>query len=439
MTHMTTTPSAISGGSSTASGGPFASAGFRRFFAARTLAESGTEVAAFAIPLLAVLVLDATPAQVGLLGALTTAAYLLIGLPAGVWTDRLRRRPVLVAGQLLHGLILLSIPLAWALDALTLAQLYACALLGGVASLFARIAQQGLLPAVVGRDRLMAANSALGGLSSTALLAGRGAGGHLVQHLGAPFVILLDGIAQFASGLLTLTVRVREPEPATGGRRLRTEVAQGLRHVFGHPLLRSMALSALLVNLGLGALVLMTPVLIVTDLGLAEGRVGMFFMVGAAGVLAGSLAAARVEARLGPGRTLLGCALITAAGGAAVPFLTAGNFWALSAVWALSQAGIGAVNVVQLTLRQRWTPDHLLGRMTATLRFMMTGALTLAGLYAGAVAQVWGVRAALVAGAVILALGWLPLARPGRFAVPGASEMPETPRAPAVTGRTAPR
>ncbi|WP_436885262.1 MFS transporter [Nocardiopsis dassonvillei] len=420
---MTTTTPAPGGPSAPASGGLLASAGFRRFFAARTLAETGTEVAAFALPLLAVLVLDATPAQVGLLGALATAAYLLVGLPAGVWTDRLRRRPVLVAGQLLHGLVLLSIPLAWALDALTLGQLYVCALLGGVASLFARIAQQGLLPSIVGRDRLMAANSALGGMSSTALLAGRGAGGHMIQYLGAPFVILLDGLAQCASGLLTLTVRVREPAPATGERRLPAEMAEGVRHVFGHPLLRAMALSALLVNLGLGAIVLMAPVLIVTDLGLPEGRVGWFFMVGAAGVLVGSLVATRAVDILGPGRTLLGCALLAGAGAAGVPFLSAEGFWAVAALWALSQAGIGAVNVVQLTLRQRWTPDHLLGRMTATLRFMMTGALTVSALYAGAVAQVWGVRAALVAGAAIVALGWIPLARPssfpGRFPEPG--------------------
>lgn len=390
--------------------GPFASADFRRFFAARTMADTGTEVGALAMPLLAVLTLDATPGQVGLLGALTTAAYLIIGLPAGVWTDRLRRRPVIVVSQFLHGLVLLSIPFAWALGVLTLAQLYACALLGGAAALFSRIAQQGFLPALVGRDRLLPANAALTGLQSTSTLVGRGSGGYLVQFLGAPVVLLLDGLAQCASALVTGAVRVREPRPERSERRLLAEIQEGLRYVFGHELLRPIAASTLIVNLGLSPLIVMAPVLIVTDLGLGEGRAGLFFMIGAVGVLIGSMVSTRLADRLGTGRALVLNSAVAGVGALAVPFLTTGNFWAVSVVWALSQFGIGTLNVVQVTLRQRITPDRMLGRMTATLRFLMTGAVTVGALYAGAVAEVWDVRTALVVGAAASLFGWIPLA-----------------------------
>ncbi|GAA1098762.1 MFS transporter [Nocardiopsis metallicus] len=390
--------------------GPFASAGFRRFFAARTMADTGTEVGALAMPLLAVLTLDATPGQVGLLGALTTAAYLIIGLPAGVWTDRFRRRPVIVVSQFLHGLILLSIPLAWALGALTLTQLYVCALLGGAAALFSRIAQQGFLPALVGRDRLLPANAALTGLQSTSILVGRGSGGYLVQFLGAPAVLLLNGLAQCASSLVTAAVRVQEPEPERSERRLLAQIREGARYVFGHEILRPVAASTLIVNLGLSPLIVLAPVLIVTDLGLSEGRAGLFFMVGAVGVLLGSMVSTRLAVHLGTGRTLVLSSLVTGVGALAVPFLTTANFWAVSVVWALSQLGIGTLNVVQVTLRQQVTPDRMIGRMTATLRFLMTGALTIGALYAGAVAELWDVRAALAVGAAVSLLGWIPLA-----------------------------
>ena len=390
--------------------GPFASAHFRRFFAARTMADTGTEVGALALPLLAVLTLDATPGQVGLLGALTTAAYLVIGLPAGVWSDRLRRRPVIVVSQFLHGLILLSIPLAWVLGVLTLTQLYVCALLGGAAALFSRIAQQGFLPVLVGRERLMPANAALTGVNSTSILAGRGMGGYLVQFLGAPVVVLLDGLAQCASSLATAAIRVREPRPAPSDRRLLGEINEGLRYVFGHAVLRSMALSATVLNLGLSPLIVMAPVLIVTDLGLNEGRAGLFFMIGAAGVLIGSVVSTRLTKRFGSGRALVLTAAATGIGALAVPFLTAANFWAVCVVWAFSQFGIGTVNVIQTTLRQRLTPDRMLGRMTATMRFLMTGAVTVGALYAGAVAEVWDVRTALAVGAAVTLLGWVPLA-----------------------------
>ena len=226
---------------------------------------------------------------------------------------------------------------------------------------------------------------------------------------GNPAVLLLNGLAQCASAAVTATVRVREPGPARSERHLLAEIGEGLRYVYGHDLLRPLALSALVVNLGLGPLIVMAPVLIVTDLGLNEGRAGLFFMVGAVGVLVGSVVSTRLAERLGSGRALVLMGIVTGAGALAVPFLTAAGFWAVCVIWAFSQLGIGTFNVVQVTLRQRLTPDRMLGRMTATMRFLTTGALTVGALYAGAVAEVWGVRAALAAGAAVTALGWVPL------------------------------
>ncbi|MBE3000264.1 MFS transporter [Nocardiopsis sp. HNM0947] len=390
--------------------GPFSSAPFRRFFAARTMADLGTEVGALALPLLAVLTLDAGPGQVGLLGALSTAAYLVVGLPAGAWTDRVRRRPVIVLSQFLHGVVLLSIPLAWAAGVLTLAQLYVCAFLGGVAALFSRTAQQGFLPAVVGRERLMPANTALAGMGSAAVVAGRGVGGYLVQTLGAPHAVLLNGVVQCASAAVTTGVRVSEPDPERRSRSMSAEIAEGVRHVFGHSLLRPIAFSTLILNLGLSPLLVLAPVLIVGDLGLPESRVGLFFMVGAAGAVAGSLVAGALAAGIGTGRALIVATVLAGATAFAVPFLSESAFWPVCAVWALSQGGVGLLNVVQTTLRQRLTPDALLGRMTATMRLLMTGALTLGSLAAGVLAEAADVRTALAVGAAVMALAWMPLA-----------------------------
>ncbi|MEU5529193.1 MFS transporter [Micromonospora chersina] len=224
---------------------------FRYVYAAHLADSLGFQVGYLAVPVLAVSVLAATAGQVGLLAALGTAAFLLVGLPAGVWVDRSPRRTVMVAAGLARAALYASIPLAWWADALTLGQLYAVVLLTGVGTVFGDVAAQSFLPELVGRDRLVAANSLLMTTDATIQIGGRGFGGLLVQWLGAPLALALNAVTHLLSALALTRVRpmatvgTGRERPAGGfGRQL----AEGVRHVLGSPLLRPLAVSLAGIN-----------------------------------------------------------------------------------------------------------------------------------------------------------------------------------------------
>ncbi|MGO4750445.1 MFS transporter, partial [Streptomyces sp. 2MCAF27] len=180
---------------------------FRTLFTATALSQLGTSIGYLAVPLIAVTALDASPGQVGLLATLSTAAFLVIGLPSGAWVDRMRHRRVLIAADLTRAVLFASVPVAWALDALTLHQLYAVVLLNGGATVFFDVASQSFLPQLVGRDGLVRANAAVVGLQAAGNVAGRGAGGALVQLLTAPLAVVSVGACYLASALRLIGIR----------------------------------------------------------------------------------------------------------------------------------------------------------------------------------------------------------------------------------------
>lgn len=382
---------------------------FRRYFAAATASKAGTQVAYLAVPLVAALTLNASPGQVGLLATLSTVAFLLIGLPAGAWVDRLRRRRVMIAADVVRALLLASIPLAWWADRLSLHQLYAVVLLNGAATVFFDVANQSYIPQVAGRDRLLAANSALHSMEATTGVAGPSLAGYLVQLLSAPAALAAAALSYLASGALLL--RLRRPEtPAGTGRPLLAAVAEGLRFVVRHPVLRPVAIAGAMTNLSIQITTTMLPVLFTRELGLPAGALGLFYAAGGVGVLIGALAARPLGQRLGQGRTLWLVGLLIAPAGLLVPLLDRGGWlWAATGGWVLVTIKIGVDNVILVSFRQRVTPDHLLGRQNATMRFLLTGALAVGAALSGLIGQFAGVRAALWAGAVVLALVWVPL------------------------------
>ncbi|MGC1215715.1 MAG: MFS transporter, partial [Micromonospora sp.] len=185
---------------------------FRYLYAASLADNLGYQVGYLAVPVLAVSVLAATPGQVGLLGVLSTGAFLLIGLPAGVWVDRSPRRTVMVIADLARAVLYASIPLAWWADLLTINQLYAVVLLTGIGTVFGDVAAQSFLPELVGRDRLVAANALLSTTNATVQIGGRGFGGLLVQALGAPAALVLNAVTHLLSALTHTRVRpARDP------------------------------------------------------------------------------------------------------------------------------------------------------------------------------------------------------------------------------------
>ncbi|KOT32131.1 MFS transporter [Streptomyces rimosus subsp. rimosus] len=359
--------------------------------------QAGTQVALVALPLVAVVGLRASAFEVGLLTAAETAAFLLIGLPAGAWVDRVRRLPLLIRTDVVRAVAMGSVPLAALCHVLTMAQLYVVAFVTGVATVFFDVAHQSYLPRVLPGPQLVAGNGALETARSAAQVAGPGLGGGIVQLLGPPVAVLANAAGYLASALFLRGIRVREPEPeAAAGGSLGAQVKEGLAFVLRHPVLRVIALTTGVANFFSAMLVAVQTVFLTRELGLPPGVLGLMLSASAVGGLAGALCAGPVARRLGQARIIWLAPVVTG------PFAL---LWPLSGQGAAAgwfALGSGAVffgavvyNVAQVSFRQLLCPDALLGRMNATLRFMVWGTMPLGALAGGAVAEAAGSRAAV--------------------------------------------
>ncbi len=396
-----------------AAGGPMRLRDFRLLLAGAATGQLGAQVTLVALPLVAVLELEAPAFQVGLLTAAETAAFLLVGLPAGALTDRMRKRPLMIRADLVRAVAMASIPVAALADVLTMAQLYVVALVTGVATVFFDVAHQSYLPQILPREQLVAGNGALETVRSTAHVTGPGIGGGLVQLVGAQFAVIVDAIGYVLSALFLLRVKQPEqaPEPAAAGGSLRKEIGEGVRFVFGHPLLRVIALTTGLANFSTAVLMATQTVHLVRVVGLEAGGLGLVLSASAVGGLLGALCAGRLAAGLGQARVMLLSVVVT--GPFALLWPLSGHGVPGAALFAAGSAVVsfGAVvyNVAQVSFRQGMCPPRLLGRMNATLRFLMWGTLPLGALLGGALAQSYGSRTALAWCAVGILAVPLPL------------------------------
>ena len=223
-------------------------ADFLKLWSAETISQAGTQVSLLAIPVVAVLLLEASPFEVALLGTIELLPFILFTLPAGVWVDRLRRRPILIAGDIVRAASLISIPVAYAAGVLSMPQLYVVGFINGIATVFFDVAYQSYLPALVERDQLVEGNSKLEVSRSAAAILGPGAAGFLIGAITAPIAIFVDSISFLASALFLVGIRRREPEVVRQvdehGRvrsSMRRETMEGLRYVLGHRYLRAIA------------------------------------------------------------------------------------------------------------------------------------------------------------------------------------------------------
>lgn len=360
---------------------------FRRFVAADALSQSGSQITLVALPLLAVVQLHATPLQLGLVSAAGMTAFLVLGLPAGVWVDRLRRRPVLIAADAVRALVLVTVPLAAFTGTLSMAQLYGVALATGVCAVFFDVAHMSFLPSIVARDDLARSMGTLESIRNLAALAGPGVGGWLVQLLTAPVAILVDAVTYALSSLLLMRVKADEtPKPER--RSVRKEVMEGLHYVTGHRVLRLVAMAGAMVMFTNGIWAIVQPLLLVRELGLGAGAYGLVISATGAGGLVGAILAPRVVARAGNGMALYGSAVLLIV----IPLITAGTGpgWRLVLYpvgMALSALVTLVLVVAQGSYRQAICPEHLRGRMNASLRFLMWGALPVGGVLGGLVAE----------------------------------------------------
>jgi MFS family permease len=382
---------------------------FRLLWLGDSISQLGTQVTALALPLLAVATLHATPFEVGLLTTFEFLAFLLVGLPAGAWVDRMRRRYVLIVGDLGRALLLGSLPLAAWQGWLSLPQLYAVALGTGVLTVFFDVAYQSYLPHLVGVDHLVEGNAKLQASQSVSVVAGPSAGGFLVQALTAPYAVLVDAVSFAWSALCVGAIGAREPRPERApGRSLRREIGEGLRFVLGHRLLRSISACTATCNFfnTIGGTMLI--VLLARDLALPAGTIGLFFSIGSVGAIVGALVSARVAGWLGQGRTIWLSVFVSGIFGLGVPFVQRGwLLWAVAGANTVVTLLIPVYNITQVSFRQALAPERLLGRMNATIRFMVWGTMPLGGLVGGLLGSTLGVRGTLWVGAIGQALGFL--------------------------------
>ncbi|MBC3763236.1 MFS transporter [Quadrisphaera oryzae] len=409
---------------------------FRRLWAGDSVSQGATQVGDLVVPLLAVTVLAATPLQMGVLSAAQSAAFLLLGLPAGAWVDRWSKRRVLLLGNLVRAVALAVLPLAWWAGVLSLPLVVAVAFVVGVATLFFDVAYQSYLPSLVRADRLGEGNSLLQVSASVAQVGGPAVGGWLARLLGAPLAVAVSAVAFAASsGLLSRISHVEPPPDRSARRSLRAEVAEGLSFVVHQPLLRRIVATTSLSNLGGSASSALLVLYAVRQLGLSEGQVGTALGIGAAGALLGALTVQRVVRAVGEGRTIALSLLPGIAAGAllplAAPLVSRGSLDDDGAVALLAVSGavIGVsvvlYNVAQVTYRQRITPAPLLGRMNASVRFLVWGTMPIGALLGGALGERVGLVPMLWTALAVEALGVLPvllspLLRSGPAAAPEA-------------------
>ena len=393
---------------------------FLKVWAASSISAVGTQVTVLAVPLTAVLVFGAGPAETGVLTAAGVAPMLLLGLLAGAWVDRLPRRPVRIAADLASAMVIVTIPVASLLGVLRLEQLYVVAFLAGCCAVFARIAVTAMLPALVGRQNLLEANSMLITSFSVSQIIGPSLAGVLVQIMSPPLALLADVASFLISGVGFLRVRVSEPPaPSVARPGIRHEILEGLLWLRQEPILFRLTVSIGLANLAWYGVQAVVVVFATEELGLSPAMLGISLAAIGPTSLVGALVSARMARRLGLGPTLV--ISLTGEALSRVLLLVAGGPPLVAAITiGLSQALFGFIaplwDVNSNSLRQTATPERLLGRVSAASSFVGVGMSPIGALLAGWIGQVAGTRIALLEATLVtliavLVLVWSPVPR----------------------------
>ena len=381
---------------------------FTRLWIGQSISQVGSQVTLVALPLLAISTLHASTFEVGLLAGSETLPFLLLGLPTGVWVDRWRRLPILVTSDIVRAVLLVTIPIAYAFGSLHMAQLYVVALGAGVCTVFFDVAYQSFVPGLVEAEDLIDANARAEMSFSAAGSVGPGLGGLLVQVLKAPAAMLVDAASFAISALALVGIKAKEEQPAAdeddaGAQRpsMLASVKVGLAYVLRHPLLQRLAACSAVFNIFSGMSMAVFLLYAVRELDISPATIGLIFSAGGLGALVGTLATAKAGRRWGVGTALSVGAVVQGTAFLLVPAAPQSSPvpWFLAAML-LESAFNPLYNVTQLSLRQSVTPSRLYGRMTASMRFLVWGALPVGSLLGGIIGSHLGLRTALWIGAV---------------------------------------
>lgn len=365
---------------------------FRQLWMGDTVSVFGAQFVGLAMPLMAVQLLGANAFQMGLLATLESLAFLLIGLPAGAWVDRWRKKRVLILGDVGRALLLLSLPVAWLLDALTMGQLYLVAVGVGVITVFFDVANQSYLPEIVDSDQISDGNGKLQASQQTAMVVGPAAAAAMVRWFGSPLTIAVTSVCMGLSSLFVSRIRHEEKAPDPAARRpLVTEIKEGLSFVLSQPLLRRIVACTGTSNLASSAVFALFVLYALSTLELAETTLGLIFSVGAIGGLLGAVTSAWFGRLVGEGRsipvsaTISGLAMLTVPLASILPTVPTLIVGHLLMSWA-----VVVYNVTQVSFRQRLCPKPLLGRMNASIRFLVWGPMPIGAFLGGVLGQSLG-------------------------------------------------
>ncbi|MFD3399956.1 MFS transporter [Kribbella sp. NPDC058693] len=364
---------------------------FRKLWIGQLVSASGSAVTTVALPLVAVVTLQASAVEMGALSAVSIAPHLLFGLLAGVWVDRWSRRRVLIWTDVGRLFLLASVPIAAAMDVLRIEQLYVVAVLTGVLTLLSDTASQTMIPMLVPREDLMRANSAALLNLNLASTLGPSVAGFLVQVLTAPFAIVIDATSYVVSAVASYLIR--EPDRVPPRPRSEVRLSAGLRVLFGHPMLRPLVISAGIAAMAGAMQGPLVVLFLIRELQRSPAFVGLTLTAFGAAAVAGTVVAGPWCRRVGLGRSYLSGVFLASLNGV---LLFTGRTPLILLGQVLAGLGMSLFGVPQRTLRQALAPDHLLGQVTASWRTLVIGGQTAGAALSGILATALHIRPTLL-------------------------------------------
>lgn len=389
-------------------------ADFLKLWGGQTVSLFGSQISLLAIPLTAVLVLNVNALQMGILTATEAVPYLLFGLVAGVWVDRLHRRTILIVADVGRFIVLSLIPLAHILGILRIELLYLLAFLVGTLSIFFDVAYRSYLPSLIAREQLIEGNSKLELGRSAGEIVGPGLAGVLIQVFTAPVAILVDAFSFLVSAFSLVWIRSHEevPKVEERGKGLWREILEGLRFVLGEPMLCALTGSFATLTLFNSLFEAVFILYLTKEIGIQPATLGLIFAIGSTGFVLGALLANKLTRLLGIGFTLLFAPFVLGASDLLIPLT------GLMPLFAFPLLGVAQLlfglarpifSINQISLRQTITPERLLGRMNASVSFVVFGIPTVGALLGGLLGQSAGLQKTLVIASIgeLLACLWI--------------------------------
>ncbi|PAD21333.1 MFS transporter [Terribacillus saccharophilus] len=386
---------------------------FLNFWIGQTVSMFGSQISIMALPLTAVLIFDASTMEMGIYQAVASAPYLIIGLFAGVWIDRVRRRPLVIYSNLATGIILSLVPLLAWLGLLNMTFMYIILFLFGTSTLIFELSFLSFIPNIVDKKDLTEANSKLQSSRSVSRIIGPNLAGPLISIFTAPFAILIDSFSFLISFLFLRSIPVEEnAKKKQSFRRIWSEIGIGLKTIFNNPILISLSASTATINFFHTTFAAIFMIFLVKQIGLTPLQIGLVMGISSSGTLLGAFVARKLSVNLGIGTTIIGATSSIVIGTfviaispnsllVALPMITIGQF--------LSGLGNTIYVINQVSLRQTITPDEILGKVNASSQFLSRGAMPFAGIFGGSIGSWFGLKIALLITAIgfLLSVVWL--------------------------------